>query len=199
MTTPAGADDRNRQERGERRRQDILDAAAEMFAEKGYRGTDVADIAERVGMTSNGMMYYFGSKQRLLEEVVAERGRQELAQLSPDVTLRDFRILGRHSTESPLMTRLYLVLLMENLDPGEPLHDFFVQRLSTLKELLRTLLQRARADGEVRDDIDVEAVVAEIVAVFLGAEVQWVLDPTSIDLDAVVRHFIDELVGSLAP
>lgn len=199
MPTPASADAHNRQERGKRRRQEILDAAAELFAQKGFRGTDAAEIAERAGMTPNGMMYYFGSKQRLLEEVVAERGRQELAQLSPDVTLRDYRVLGQYSASSPLMTRLYLVLATENLDPGQPLHDFFVDRFSSARQLLRSVLERGRAEGEVRDDVDVESVVAQIVAVSLGTELQWVMDPTSIDLPAVLQHFIDNLVDSIAP
>ena len=80
----AGADDRTRQARGDLRRQQILDAAVELFATKGYRGAGVAALAERVGMTATGLLYYFGSKERLLQEVVAERS----ARRSPADRLR---------------------------------------------------------------------------------------------------------------
>ena len=74
---PAGADTRNRQRRGDARRQQILDAAVALFAAQGYRGTGVAALADRVGMTATGLLYYFGSKERLLAEVVAERDRAD--------------------------------------------------------------------------------------------------------------------------
>jgi len=94
----AGGDDRNRQPRGDRRRQQILDAAVELFAAKGYRGTGVAALAERVGMTATGMLYYFGSKERLLQEVVAERDRRDVLGLD---SLNDF-FVERYETARAL-------------------------------------------------------------------------------------------------
>src|SRR5215831_3589612 len=125
--TSANADGRNRQPRGDRRRQQILDAAVELFAAKGYRGTGVAALAERVGMTATGMLYYFGSKERLLQEVVAERDRRDVLDLN-SLTLSSFRELGRHNAETAILTRLYVVLGSESLDADDPLHDFFVER-----------------------------------------------------------------------
>jgi hypothetical protein len=53
----ANGDDRNRQPRGTRRRQQILDAAVELLAAKGYRATGVTGLAERVGLTAPGVLY----------------------------------------------------------------------------------------------------------------------------------------------
>ena len=128
----AGADEHTRQPRGDLRRQQIIDAAVELFASKGYRGTGVAALADRVGMTATGLLYYFGTKERLLREVVAERDRMEA--IDPDrdfplaLTLSSLRELGRHNVETAILTRLYLVLGAESLDPDDPLHDFFVER-----------------------------------------------------------------------
>src|SRR5689334_24653042 len=83
-TPSAKADARRRQTRGDARRQQILDAAVELFAEKGYRSTGIAQLADTVGMTHPGLLYYFGSKERLLLEVVAERNRVE-AELRADL------------------------------------------------------------------------------------------------------------------
>jgi len=51
---------------GESRREALLDAAAVMFAAKGYDGTSIRDIAGAVGMLSGSMYYHFKSKEDLL-------------------------------------------------------------------------------------------------------------------------------------
>src|ERR1700760_920845 len=96
----AGADEHNRQPRGDLRRQQIIDAAVELFASKGYRGTGVAALGDRGGMTPPGLLSYFGKRERLLREVVAERDR--MAAIDPErafpveLTLASLREIGRH-------------------------------------------------------------------------------------------------------
>lgn len=51
---------------GENRREALLDAAAAMFAAKGYDGTSIRDIAGAVGMLPGSMYYHFKSKEDLL-------------------------------------------------------------------------------------------------------------------------------------
>lgn len=51
---------------GESRREALLDAAAAMFAAKGYDGTSIRDIAGAVGMLPGSMYYHFKSKEDLL-------------------------------------------------------------------------------------------------------------------------------------
>jgi AcrR family transcriptional regulator len=52
-----------------RRRRVILDAAAEVFARKGYHAATTRDIADRLGMQPGSLYYYFESKEAALEEV----------------------------------------------------------------------------------------------------------------------------------
>jgi AcrR family transcriptional regulator len=193
---PAGADDRNRQARGDLRRQQILDAAVELFASKGYRGTGVAALAERVGMTATGLLYYFGTKERLLHEVVAERDRADRLEDGP--TLADLRDLGRHNVETAVLTRLYVVLGAESLDPDEPLHDFFVDRYETARGIVRSILEAEQEKGTVRADIDVQQIAAEVIATLMGLEIQWFADPERIDLATAFAAYIDRLTGALA-
>jgi len=49
----------------------ILDAATELFNERGYAGTSIRDIAERTGMTKGSLYYHFASKDELLYAIVA--------------------------------------------------------------------------------------------------------------------------------
>ncbi len=52
-----------------RRRRQVIDAAATVFAEKGYHGASTRDIAERLQMQQGSLYYYFPSKDAALEEV----------------------------------------------------------------------------------------------------------------------------------
>jgi AcrR family transcriptional regulator len=58
----------------------LLDAAAELFAERGYDRTTVRDIATRAGLNQALLFRYFGSKQALFAAVVARSGRDRLAE-----------------------------------------------------------------------------------------------------------------------
>jgi AcrR family transcriptional regulator len=52
-----------------RRRQSILDAAVDLFQERGYLGTTVDDIAARAGVTKRTVYHHMGSKEHILSEV----------------------------------------------------------------------------------------------------------------------------------
>lgn len=59
--------------RGEQKRTQILDAAAEVIAERGYAGTTLAEIAARAGTHAGSLYYHFASREELVEEVL-QRG-----------------------------------------------------------------------------------------------------------------------------
>ena len=163
----------------------------------------MAALAERVGMTATGLLYYFGTKERLLREVVAERDRMEA--IDPDrafpleLTLSSLRDIGRHNVETAILTRLYLVLGTESLDADDPLHDFFVERYETGRQFVRALLNDEKAQGRVRHDVDVDQIALEVVATIMGVEYQWFTDPERVDLAAAMETYFDQLIERLAP
>jgi Bacterial regulatory proteins, tetR family len=52
---------------------DIIDAAIELFGSRGFKGTTIAAIAERVGLTDAGVLHHFPTKSVLIEAAL-ERG-----------------------------------------------------------------------------------------------------------------------------
>lgn len=50
----------------------IVDATTDLLIRHGYRGASVSKIAKRVGSTTTNIFYHFGTKERLVEEVVAD-------------------------------------------------------------------------------------------------------------------------------
>src|SRR5580700_3355592 len=52
-----------------RRRQNILDAAIDLFQERGYLGTTVDDIAARAGVTKRTLYHHMGNEESILAEI----------------------------------------------------------------------------------------------------------------------------------
>lgn len=68
-----------RQRPGGTPREEILDAAAELFTSRGYAATSTRMIADAVGVRQASLYYHFHSKEELLEELLAETVRPSLA------------------------------------------------------------------------------------------------------------------------
>jgi AcrR family transcriptional regulator len=64
------------------RRPQIVEAAAEVLYERGLLETRISDIAKRVGTSAPTILYYFESKDRLLEEAVDQTDREFYARLT---------------------------------------------------------------------------------------------------------------------
>src|SRR6478752_3642480 len=62
--------------KGVARRQEILDRAIEVFADKGAEGTSLRAIAEKIGVSHAALLHYFGSREELLVEVLREGERR---------------------------------------------------------------------------------------------------------------------------
>lgn len=66
--------------KGVAKRGEILDAALEVIGRDGYSRATVREIADAVGLSQNGLLHHFGSKERLFVEVL--RHRDELDRLA---------------------------------------------------------------------------------------------------------------------
>ncbi|GAA2427717.1 ScbR family autoregulator-binding transcription factor [Streptomyces macrosporus] len=61
------------QERGIRTRREVLEAAAEVFAERGYAAATISEILSRAGVTKGALYFHFASKEELLRGVLEEQ------------------------------------------------------------------------------------------------------------------------------
>jgi TetR/AcrR family transcriptional regulator, cholesterol catabolism regulator len=59
-------------ERYDRRQQEVVDAAARVFAERGYDRTSVPELAEAIGLAAGSLYHYFGSKEQVLIRICDE-------------------------------------------------------------------------------------------------------------------------------
>ena len=145
-----------------RSRAEVLDVAEEVFAEAGYSGARVDEIAARMSTTKRMIYYYFGSKEDLYIAVLerAYRGIREaeqamdLGDLPPaDALRRVAELTFDHHHRHPSFIRLVAI---ENIH-----HATFLKRIGTLRELgtpaaslIEEILARGRADGSLRADVE---------------------------------------------
>lgn len=91
MTNPAPSPRRNRDE-------EILDAAIQVFSQKGYAAASLQDVADAVGLLKGSLYHYISSKESLLYRIFQESHEEGSALmaavddlgLSPDAKLREF-------------------------------------------------------------------------------------------------------------
>jgi TetR/AcrR family transcriptional regulator, transcriptional repressor of bet genes len=86
------------------RRHEILAAAVELIREEGLWSVHVSDVAERAGTSRGTVIYYFGTKNQLLEEAIADADAEFYARLWPELDTLDcavdriVRVIVRSST-----------------------------------------------------------------------------------------------------
>ena len=146
----------------DRTRSEILEVAAHEFADKGYSGARVDEIAAKMRTTKRMIYYYFGSKEQLYLAVL-ERAygvirdletRLDVEHLGPTQALRQLANLTfDHHEAHPDFIRLVSI---ENIHRAE--HLARSEILAGLAEpalaVLTRILDRGRADGHFRDDVD---------------------------------------------
>ncbi|MEV6898471.1 MULTISPECIES: TetR/AcrR family transcriptional regulator [unclassified Amycolatopsis] len=160
--SPEDAAGKDRTRDAERTKAEILDVAAAEFAEKGYDGARVEEIAAKTRTTKRMIYYYFTSKDQLFVTVL-ERAytvirslEQELDvdHLDPVDAIRQLAELTfDHHESHPGFVRLVSI---ENIHRAE--HIARSTTLSTLAnpalDVLTRILERGRAAGLFREDVD---------------------------------------------
>ncbi len=143
-----------RERRIERRRTEILEAAAQVFADKGYDATTTRDIAEVVDMGESTLYNYFQNKREILLAIV-NRKRLELDEFFFQITPVDDR-QGLVNLIDQMMifwfsrvnfTRTLIGEAWRNPEIMSVLQD----RLERLVVLIKTYLDSQVEDGHFRD------------------------------------------------
>ncbi len=185
------------------RRREILDAAIDIFGSKGYAAGTLQDIADQVGMTHAGVLHHFGSKDQLLLEVLERRDQTDVAHLEGQQIPGGLELFRHLVTTAFLnaqragIVQAYAVLSAESVTDDHPGREFFERRYSILREDLARAFRVARAEQFVDDESHIYDAAAAILAVMDGMQVQWLLDPTAVDLGRVTEFAIEAIVGAI--
>ncbi len=190
----------------ERRRKEILRAAIETFGTKGSTNGTLADIAEQVGMTHAGVLHHFGSKQNLLLEVLEFRDRDDVAHLAerhiPDgpALFAHLVATAQRNALRPGIVQVYTVLSAESVTDDHPATEYFHDRYRTLRSEVDAAFRELCAQEGVTEPDTIDKASASILAAMDGLQLQWLLDPTAVDLAGASEFAIEAIVnGVLKP
>ncbi|MFQ6331742.1 TetR/AcrR family transcriptional regulator [Nocardia sp. CWNU-33] len=176
----------------EDRRAAILEAALEVFAERGYQGATIAAVAERVGLSQQGVLHYFPNKQTLLINVLALRDNLDVLMVTAQgrMTTLDFLAeLVDRNAERPGIVQSFTVLAAESVTEGHPARDYFVERYTLLRRMLTAQLVRDLGGDPPRGATHAE-IAALLIAVLDGLQQQWLLSPDEVDMPGLLRTFL---------
>jgi AcrR family transcriptional regulator len=191
-------------------RERLIDAAAQVFAEKGYDRAGVQEISRRAGLTTGAIYGRFAGKAELLQAAIDSRTTDELDELFTshafDGRATDIlKIVGAHLVTPPpdadakaqgegaLLLEAF-VAARRDAEVRESIQKILEERSG----LLAALVETAKVDGSVDPGLDTESVVAFCHAVGLGF---LLYDAISYPLPSVQpwEQLITRLVASLAP
>ena len=181
--------------RADASRERVLQAALRAIASNGYRGSALAAIAADAGLTKAGLLHHVPSKEHLLVAVLAERDRLDGAQFQLAgfqglAALDRLAELVQHNAMVPGLVQAYTVLMGESVGEDHPAREWFRDRYPRRRANIAAALRAGIESGEIRSEVDCDAVAAQIIAMMDGLQVQWVLNPDRVDMAAVFANFI---------
>ena len=182
-------------------RERLLRAAAEVFAERGYDGTRVVDIAAAAGVSNGALYAHFDSKAELLVAALRAHGRQELADLlaadpSRPVTellLEVGRGLPRRRDSQGYLGVEAMIAVRRDHDVAALMRDYTGERIGWLAGLV----QAGQASGELDAALSPGAVAHFCFLLAMGSAVVTP-DLHAVD-DAEWATLLTRLVRALAP
>ncbi|MBJ7387704.1 MAG: TetR family transcriptional regulator KstR2 [Mycolicibacterium sp.] len=185
------------------RRDELLDLAATMFADRGLRATTVRDIADSAGILSGSLYHHFKSKEQMVEEVLRDFldwlfGRyQEIVEAETD-PLERVKGLFMASFEAIEHRHAQVVIYQDEAKRLSPLPQFsFVdERNREQRRMWVDILTQGVAEGRFRPDLDVD-LVYRFIRDTTWVSVRWYQPGGPLTAEQVGRQYLAIVLGGI--
>ncbi|GAA3564301.1 TetR/AcrR family transcriptional regulator [Microlunatus spumicola] len=190
-------------------REQIVAAAGEEFAERGYAGTSVAQVAARAGFTKGAVYSNFGGKPELFAaamqayftEAVVGAFADALGAAAAVTDRPPARAMAHALAENVLLGERWPTLLGEfrSVVAAEPaLRDLYSDLRVAQRAQLVEALRRAGEQVALRPDLDLEVAATLLLTCVHGLSVERLAAPDAIPTALVEGLFAHVLEGILA-
>jgi AcrR family transcriptional regulator len=176
------------------RKAQILKAALNCFARKGYHQTTMDDIVLEAGLSKGGVYWHFSSKKELFlllfESIVADVGNSLSVAVDSEASATDklcsmLDVLVTISTAEEFRDLFPLMIDVWAQNSQDPdVNEAAVAVYNHFRQPLVQLIEEGIASGEFRV-VDAGALASILLALYDGLAVQWMIDETIVDWDAV--------------
>lgn len=200
---------RTKQEAQETRTR-LLDAAEQLFHERGVSRTSLQDIAQAAGVTRGAVYWHFEDKVQLFDAMMQratmplEEGIEAATSPSPDRPLEDLR-LGLlnvfHCTVNNARTRRAFEIANLRVEFVGELTSILERKVAAHRDWTlhnRSAFERAIALGQLPADLDTQRAAIGLMALVGGLLHHWMLDPESFDLVELGQAQLEHYLSSLA-
>ncbi len=177
-----------------RRREEMLKTAAGVFAERGFHGASMRDIAARLGVRQAAIYYYFPSKTAILEAICREGitafverlGAISAAALPSEEKLK--RAIRAH-LEPLLEQRFYVhAFLYLRRDLPKSVRRPLDAQAHAYEALWRTMIEEGQRSGSIAGDIDPRLATLAILGM-CNTVARWSRPAAEFGLDRVAGEF----------
>lgn len=193
----------------EQKKARIIKAAAQVFADRGFSGTVMADIADRAGIGKGTLYEYFDSKEDLFFAVfewftqeTEAAAKVSISALGGSVSER-LAVLSESVMQSWLEMKDLFTLVMEfwaasaSSQMKQRFKGYFRQAYEDFRRIVAALIREGIEHGEFREDIVPESVAAALVGSWDALLLQAWFDET-FDPLTTARNFVAVLIRGLA-
>ncbi len=155
-------------------RVDIRDAALRLFAQRGYDGTSVQQVADAVGISKQLLLYHYASKESLRSAVIAIIGESWtllLPRLLDAMTSGDDRvgpIVDELTTFLESRRDIARVVMLELINDTGPVAVGIETEVRPWMQVAAETIRRKQADGTFYADVDPEAFVVQLGVLLLS-------------------------------
>jgi AcrR family transcriptional regulator len=193
------------------RPKEILDAALELFVERGFAGTRLDDVAERAGLSKAAIYLYFEDKMALFQGVIRQAvvsnfsmvetmlaaHRGSVAELIPPM----LQFMASRIEETPLASIAKLVIAESRAFPE--IGRFYLKEvIGRGIPLFEGLIRRGIEQGDFRavdPGLTVRSMVGPMLLAVLWKTVFEPIGAEKLDVKALARHHADLMLHALKP
>jgi len=185
-----------------RRVDEIIDAAARVFAERGYHGTTTQAIADVLGMRQASLYYYFPSKEAALEEVCARgtdglvEGAERVMQMEVPPLEKLKLLIASHLAPIETMPDYVRVFINERRYLPDASRKHIGRKSRRIERCFEQVIEAGVDDGSIRRGTNARLAMLAVLGM-CNAVINWRASDRAKDIGGIANGFAEIVANGL--
>lgn len=182
------------------RRTAILEAATEVFAERGWRAASLRQVAEAAGIGLSTLQHHYPAKVDLLHATMTHRDEHRFAHDPLALPTFPAVVVGQAIANErvPRLIQLYSMLTAESANAEHPARAYFAQRFVNLRREYAAEFSALATAGALRAGVAPTTAATMLIGLWDGVQLQWLHDPSAVDPAEMLTAFLHLVVDEQA-